>query len=218
MPDTATGTNWLAGVVPDAQPEEAPRPAATGRDPADAPGLPLNDGPSTPRQEPVGRPEDGPEPVRRPDPAAAPEPESQPRKQFAGAVLAVVAHFFGMAAEDRADRKARGNGRWWWMRWMGEQPASVQDHLYYYLHERFTRRDGRKGWDLDTASPLLNWLFATFVYRAYGLTVGLVLGCLLPYALGWLNQRPARSLLTLALCVFVERNVVSWLLATVCKS
>jgi hypothetical protein len=217
MPDTTTGPNWLAGVVPDAQPKEAARPAATGRDPADAPGLPLNDELRAPQQEPDGRPDAGPEPVQRPDPAATPEPESQPRKKLNGAVLAVVAHFFGMAAEDRADRKARGNGRWWWMRWMGEQPTSVEDHLYYYLHERFWRRDRRKGWDLDTASPLLNGLFA-LVYRAYGLTAGLVLGCLLPYALAWLNRRPGRGLLTLALCVVVERNIVSWLLATVCKS
>jgi hypothetical protein len=96
---------------------------------------------------------------------------------------------------------------------MNEQPASVESHLYYYLHERFKRRDGRKGWDLDTNSPALNFLFATFIYRAYGLTVGLLFGCLLPYAFAWLHQRPGRGLLTFALTLFVVRNVVSWLLA-----
>lgn len=199
-------TDWLGGVVPNPPPLAAPRQGTAVRHPADAPDLPRQAEPPTTAQRSEPSPAEPP-----PDPR--PEPEPEQKRNF----LAVAAHFFGMATEDRSDRKARGNGKWWFMRWMAEQPASVEAHLRYYLDERFERRDGRKGWDLDTASPLLNELFA-LAYRAYGLTVGLVFGCLWPYASGWVHQRPGRAIPALALRGLVWWNVVSWLLATVGKS
>ena len=199
MPDTTTDPNWLAGVVPPrAGTPTQERPVTTVRHPSDAPDLPRQDPAEAEPEQQTARPDSPPEQEQKRD------------------ILAAVAHFFGMAADDRADRKARGNGKWWFMRWMAEPPASVEAHLRYYLDERFERCDGRKGWDLDTASPLLNELFA-LAYRAYGLTVGLVFGCLMPYASGWIHQRPGRAIPALALRGLVWWNVVSWLLATVCK-
>lgn len=196
MPDTTT--DWLAGVVPS-------EPTTLLQNP------PSSDGTADPeRQTPQ---EDAQEPVQepvRPDQGDPGEPGQ------AGAV-AVIAHFFGMSAEDRADRIARGNGRNWWMRWMAEQPASVESHLHYFLHERYKRRDGRKGWGLDTASPLLNEVFAA-LYRAYGLTAGLLFGCLLPYASAWIHQRPGRALFGLAVRALIWWNVVAWLQAAAGKN
>ncbi|MEU6710042.1 hypothetical protein ABZ897_01070 [Nonomuraea sp. NPDC046802] len=198
MPDTRTDENWLAGVV---SPPAGDRAGTTRRNPDDAPTLPS--------REQKGAQEETLDDLRQ-------EPEDQPEPHHdegrAGA-LSVVAHYVGMSREDRSARRARGNGRNWWMRWMGEQPSSVEAHLYYFLHERFKRRDGRKGWDLNTNSPALNWLFATFIYRAYGLTIGLLFGCLLPYAFAWAHQRPGRGLLAFALSTVVAWNVIGWLLA-----
>ncbi|SEU46698.1 hypothetical protein [Nonomuraea wenchangensis] len=178
MPNTPAQDDWLKDVIPSAPSEPA---GPTPPDPAAAP--PPATGPHETHDEL--------------DDADPDEPKVRPARR---GPIAAIAHFYGMAAEDRAARRRRGNGTNWWMRWMSEQPTSVEAHLFYYLHERFARRDGRKGWDLDTHSPLVNFVFACF-YRAYGLTIGLLFGCLLPYAFGWINQRPGRGLLAFVLIV-----------------
>jgi hypothetical protein len=110
---------------------------------------------------------------------------------------------------DRALRKERGAGRWWAMRWMHEQPTSVADHLDYYLAQRQERPDGRRGWGLTTAIPLINGVHAGF-YIVYGLLVGLpvTLAC---YALAWLCQRPGRAFLLAIASVVVLTNLATWL-------
>lgn len=136
------------------------------------------------------------------EPPAKPEPK-QPSNP--------VAKWWADMRGDMAARKARGDGQWWAMRWMDEQPTSVHDYLHYYLHERDRRRDGRKGWGLTTEAFLIDEVHAV-LYRGYGLTFGL-LCTLIGYGGAWMGQRPGRALLLLAALTIAVINLVIWLAA-----
>uniref|UniRef100_UPI003F498800 hypothetical protein n=1 Tax=Streptosporangium sp. CA-256172 TaxID=3240076 RepID=UPI003F498800 len=144
---------------------------------------------------PQQRPELPPPPPGPPEP-----PEREP---------GMVAQWWQAARTDSAARKSRGQGRWWLMRWMNEQPTSVADLVDFYLHQRDERPDGRRGWGLRTAIPVVNGLHAAF-YRAYGLTFALAL-TLASYAAGWMGQRPGRALLLTIAAVIVHTNLSTWL-------
>lgn len=109
---------------------------------------------------------------------------------------------------DTAARKARGAG-WWAMRWTGEQPTSVADHLDYLLRQKTKRPGGRKGWGLRTEAALIDSTHA-FFYVTFGLVVALpvTLAC---YALAWMCQRPGRALLLAAALWLVRTNLDTWL-------
>ncbi len=119
------------------------------------------------------------------------------------------AKWLGDMRADTAARKARADGRWWLMRWMGEQPTSVRDYLDFLFHQRYERPDGRKGWGLRTEAALIDGGHA-FVFRVFGLFIGLPL-TLLCYALGWLAQRPGRFVLLVLAIWFIGKNLSTWL-------
>lgn len=112
------------------------------------------------------------------------------------------------ACGDIQARKARGDGRWWWMRWMTEQPTSVADHLDHYLGRRRHRLGGRAGWGLRTAIPLINDVHAV-CYVVFGLTWGLV-WTLVGYAVVWVQQRPGRAFLLVAALMLIKFNLSAW--------
>ncbi|MFD0480910.1 hypothetical protein ACFQ0B_81845 [Nonomuraea thailandensis] len=134
-------------------------------------------------------------------------PPTGPDERSAGP----VGQMWQASRSDRALRKQRGRGRWWGARWMREQPTSVADHLDYYLAQREQRADGRRGWGLATAVPLINGIHAGF-YIVFGLLVGLpvTLAC---YALAWMCQRPGRAFLLAAGLFVIVINLASWLAA-----
>jgi hypothetical protein len=139
------------------------------------------------------------------EPTEAPAPKPTKTKSRANP----VAHWYGDMKADIAARKRRSDGRWWLMRWMGEQPTSVRDYLDFLLHHRHERPGGRKGWGLRTEAALIDGPHA-FLYRLYGLAVGLPL-TLLAYAFGWIAQRPGRFLLLVLAIVFACWNLSTWL-------
>ncbi|MFC3981401.1 hypothetical protein [Streptosporangium jomthongense] len=180
---------------------------------------------------PIGRRDTAPVGVPQPEPVAAPTapfpaytdedqaaaadrpPESQPATPAGPpppppTAVNPLLQWWQASRDDSAQRKDRGQG-WWLMRWMGEQPTSVADHLDYYLHQRDERPDGRCGWGLRTGSPLINGAHAAG-YRAYGLSVGLAV-TLAAYALGWMAQRPGRFLLLSIGALIVITNLNAWL-------
>jgi hypothetical protein len=114
----------------------------------------------------------------------------------------VLSQWARQARDDHRARTARGG-------WTREQPTSVHDHIRYYTRERRKRADGRKGWELRTASPLINGIHAG-LYTAYGLSVGLAV-TLAAYAFAWMAQRPGRFLLLITATVIVANNLSTWL-------
>ncbi|MDP9850326.1 hypothetical protein [Streptosporangium lutulentum] len=140
---------------------------------------------------------------------APPRPELPPSPPSAERAPNPLAQWWQAARGDSAARKDRNGQQRWLMRWMREQPTSVADYLDYYLHQREERPDGRRGWGLRTAIPIINGSHA-LAYRAYGLTVGLAL-TLAAYALGWMAQRPGRALLLTIALIIVHTNLSTWL-------
>lgn len=176
------------------------------RVPADPAGASTNPYPSPVAAPPPG---DDPQPAAEPVGQAAPHPELPPPPRLPERWLNPVAQWWHACRDDSAQRKDRGQGRRWAMRWMGEQPTSVADHVDYYLHQRDERPDGRRGWGLRTGAPIINGPHAV-LYRAYGLSVGLAV-TLAAYALGWMCQRPGRAFLLAIGLVIVKSNLSAWL-------
>ncbi len=179
----STTTGWE--IPPDPIVNDQPK----GRRPYQetAPAAPPPDVSHAPREEPAPRPA-----------PAKPKTQRNP-----------ITKWYGDMRADMAARKKRADGRWWFMRWMNEQPTSVADYLFFVLHERYKRRDGRKGWGLTTEAWLIDGVHA-FLFRFHGLTLGLALS-LAAYALGWVSQRPGRFYLAVILTVFVLINLNTWL-------
>lgn len=118
-------------------------------------------------------------------------------------------HWYSDMRDDIAARKERSDGRWWLMRWMGEQPTSVRDYVDFLLHQREQRPNGGRGWGLRTEAALIDGGHA-FIYVTYGLLIGLPV-TMAAYALGWLAQRPGRFVLLVAALIFVISNLSTWL-------
>lgn len=150
-----------------------------------------------------------PEPEATVETAPIPQPIPQRPARKARRRVNPLAQWLGDMRGDVAARKARADGRWWLMRWMGEQPTSVADYVDYILHHREERPGGRRGWGLRTEAMLIDGAHA-FFYVIYGLFVGLPL-TMLAYALGWMAQRPGRAALFVALLIFVINNLSTWL-------
>lgn len=148
---------------------------------------------------PIGRHDPSEQPAAEPE-AATPRAETKPSP---------LAGWWQAARADTAARKARGGHQRWAVRWTGEQPTSVADHLDYYLHQHDERPDGRRGWGLRTASPLVNGAYRA-LYRGFGLSVGLAV-TLAAYALAWMCQRPGRAVLLAAGLTVVHANLTAWL-------
>ena len=143
-----------------------------------------------------------PVPNTDPTPAAPASPAEEAPVKPSKARRFPLAQWFNEMREDSAARRARSDAKWV-MRWMGEQPTSVRDHVDYLMHERYKRKDSRKGWGLRTEAALIDGVHA-FFYRIYGLTIGLAvtLAC---YALAWIAQRPGRFTLLTALIYWLIR-------------
>jgi hypothetical protein len=218
-PASPAGRNpYPAPAAPSAgQPAAGPQPA-TADAPAlpDAAGGPVLDLPPG-RRYPLGITRDATRPYTPPvgsvpapaeqQPAAAgapplPQPELPHRPN-------PLTQWWQAASGDRVARKARGGNAWWLMRWMREQPTSVADHLDYYLNQRDERPDGRRGWGLQTAIPLINGGHA-LAHIVFGLTVGLA-ATLAFYALAWMCQRPGRAFLLAIAAGLVHLNLTTWL-------
>lgn len=142
-------------------------------------------------------------PEEAPEPPPAPRLSKRERRQRREANP--FAHWFGDMRDDIAARKERSDGRWWLMRWMGEQPTSVRDYADFLLHQREKRPNGGRGWGLRTEALLIDGIHA-FVYVTYGLLIGLPL-TMAAYAFGWLAQRPGRFALFVGLLIFVITNL-----------
>jgi hypothetical protein len=166
--------------------------------------------PSTPQDDCPAGDSHAPAPAAdRPQPQEQARPHSAPPAEPVGRGPGPVGQWWQAFRTDRAIRKERGGGRWWLMRWMREQPTSVADHLDYYLHQSQERADGRRGWGLQTAIPVINLVHAAF-HIVFGLSVALLM-TLACYALAWMCQRPGRTFL-LAVAVFViHTNLATWL-------
>ena len=163
-------------------------------------------GPTPNAQEEGQRPVEGETPPapEKPDP---PRPTKKQRRQRRE--RNPLAHWIGDMRDDIAARKERSDGRWWLMRWMGEQPTSVRDYVDFLLHQREKRPNGGRGWGLRTEALLIDGIHA-FVYVTYGLLVGLPV-TMAAYALGWMAQRPGRFVLLVAALIFVISNISTWL-------
>ncbi|MEV4753012.1 hypothetical protein AB0K21_42275 [Streptosporangium sp. NPDC049248] len=181
--------------APHPAPAAAPVPASGGQHPYPAAPTAGQEQAAPSLSAPQQRPELPPPPLGPPEP-----PRREP---------GMWVQWWQACRTDSAVRKARGQGRWWLMRWMNEQPTSVADLLDFYLHQRDERADGRRGWGLRTGVPIVNGVHAAF-YRAYGLTLALAL-TLATYALGWMGQRPGRALLLAIAAVVVHINLSTWL-------
>lgn len=179
---TATGRWEIPGHAPT---QEATPPRGHSPYPDAAPTQP------TTTESPVETPAEPPAPP-------AEEPVARPKK---ASRIPLVQWFQDMRG-DSAARRARSEAKWA-MRWMGEQPTSIRDHVDYLLHERYMRKDGRKGWGWRTEGWGLDALHA-LIYRLYGLTIGLAVS-MACYALAWMAQRPGRFFLLAALIFWLVR-------------
>lgn len=159
-------------------------------------------------------------PQRGRDPYAAPslsaavpapddgEPAAKPTKARG---INPISQWWEDMQADIAARKRRGDGRWWFMRWMNEQPTSVADYVDFILNQRDERPGGRRGWGLRTMSPLVNGVHA-FFFVVYRMAVGLPL-TLITYATGWMAQRPLGFVPLLVALYVVHLNLTTWLAA-----
>lgn len=162
----------------------------------DAPVISGRRSPVPPPPPPAGDGEEGFEESEEPTPPVPAEPADEP---------GVLTHWATQARGDQQARTARADGRRWPMPWMREQPTSVHDHVRHFLHESRRRADGRRGWGLRTASPLVNGVHAG-LYTAYGMSVGLLV-TLAAYALAWMAQRPGRAFLLVAAAIVIRINL-----------